>query len=187
MGSSSAVLVAPSGHIWVAERCGANSCGNSDLAPVLEFDATGKLLSSFGANMFAFPHGMWIEKEGTILVDGRAGRNRKGTPGIQFTPEGRILMTVGKAGVAGDGPDTFNQPNAVVIGPNGDIFVSDGHIPGRGNARVLKFSREGRPIKQWGGHGDQHVRGSCGGQQGNIYAAEVSPREVAESSQNGVL
>src|SRR5258708_20430506 len=62
-------------------------------------------------------------------------------------------MTLGKAGEAGDGPDTLNQPNAVAIAPNGDIFVSDGHSPGRGNARVLKFSKDGTFIKQWGGHG----------------------------------
>src|SRR5215813_7673162 len=68
MGSTSAVWVAPSGHIWVAERCGANSCANSQLAPVLEFDPSGKLLSSFGAKMFAFPHGIWIEKDGTIWL-----------------------------------------------------------------------------------------------------------------------
>jgi sugar lactone lactonase YvrE len=64
-----------------------------------------------------------------------------------------VLMTLGKAGVAGDGPDTFNQPNDVAIAPNGDIFVSDGHTPGMGNARVVKFSKDGKFLKQWGGHG----------------------------------
>ena len=62
-------------------------------------------------------------------------------------------MTLGKAGVAGDGPDTFNEPNDVAIAPNGDIFVSDGHTPGRGNARVVKFTKDGKFIKQWGEHG----------------------------------
>src|SRR4030095_6648033 len=55
MGSSSAVFVAPGGRIWVAERCGVNSCADSQLPPVLEFDASGKLLKSFGAGMFLFP------------------------------------------------------------------------------------------------------------------------------------
>ena len=154
MGSTSAVWVAPSGHIWVAERCGANSCSNSDLAPVLEFDTSGKLLSSFGAKMFAFPHGIWIEKDGTIwLTDGQDSSGKSRQQVFKLTPGGKVLMTLGKEGVAGDGPDTFNQPNAVAIAPNGDIFVSDGHSPGRGNARVLKFSKDGKPIKQWGGHG----------------------------------
>jgi sugar lactone lactonase YvrE len=153
MGSTSAVWVAPSGHIWIAERCGANSCANSDLAPVLEFEASGKLLRSWGAKVFVFPHGIWIEKDGSIWITDGQGANDKGHQVFKFSPEGQVLMTLGKAGVAGDGPDTFNQPNAVAVAPNGDIFVSDGHSPARGNARVIKFSKDGKFIKQWGGHG----------------------------------
>jgi sugar lactone lactonase YvrE len=153
MGSTSAVFVAPSGHIWVAERCGVNTCAGSDLAPVLEFDASGKVLSTFGAGMFQFPHGIWIEKDGSIwLTDGQGG-NGKGHTVFKFSPQGKVLMMLGKPGVAGDTPDTFNQPNAVAVAANGDIFVSDGHNAGRGNARVLKYSKDGKFIKQWGGHG----------------------------------
>jgi sugar lactone lactonase YvrE len=153
MGSTSAVFVAASGHIWVAERCGANSCAGSKLAPVLEFDPTGKLLKSWGEGMFVFPHGILIEKDGTIWITDGQGANGKGQQVFKLSPDGKILMTLGKAGVAGDGPDTFDQPNAVAIAPNGDIFVSDGHNAGRGNARVVKFSKDGTFIKQWGGHG----------------------------------
>ena len=64
-----------------------------------------------------------------------------------------MLMTFGKPGLTGDTPDLFNQPNAVAIAPNGDIFISDGHDRGRGNARVLKYNKDGKFIKQWGGHG----------------------------------
>jgi len=155
MGSTSAVWVAPSGHIWVAERCGANSCAGSNVAPVLEFDAAGKPVSSFGAGMFIFPHGIWIEKDGSIWLTDGQGRDGKGHQVFHFSSSGKVLMTLGKAGEAGDGPDTFNQPNAVAIAPNGDIFVSDGHNPGRGNARVVKFSKDGKFIKQWGGHGSE--------------------------------
>jgi DNA-binding beta-propeller fold protein YncE len=153
MGSTSAVFVAPGGHIWVADRCGVNSCANSDLAPVMEFDPAGKLLRSWGAGMFVFPHGILIEKDGTIWLTDGQGANGKGNQVFKLSPEGKVLMTLGKAGVAGDGPDTFNQPNAVAIAPNGDIFVSDGHNAGRGNARVVKFTKDGKFIKQWGGHG----------------------------------
>lgn len=155
MGSTSAVWVAPSGHIWVAERCGANSCAGSNVAPVLEFDPAGKPVSSFGAGMFIFPHGIWIEKDGSIWLTDGQGRDGKGHQVFHFSPSGKVLMTLGKPGEAGDGPDTFNQPNAVAIAPNGDIFVSDGHNPGRGNARVVKFSKDGKFIKQWGGHGSE--------------------------------
>ncbi len=153
MGSTSAVAVAANGHVWVAERCGANSCAGSSFAPVLEFDPSGKLLRSFGAGLFLFPHSITFDKEGNLWITDGHGDGSKGQQVFKFSPEGKILMTLGKAGVAGDGPDTFNQPNAVAIAPNGDIFVSDGHNPGRGNARVVKFSKDGKFIKQWGGHG----------------------------------
>src|SRR5262249_3635171 len=59
-GSTAGVAIDPDGaSVWVAERCGANSCAGSDLAPVLKFDASGKLVKSFGAGMFVFPHGIF--------------------------------------------------------------------------------------------------------------------------------
>ena len=61
-------------------------------------------------------------------------------------------MTLGKAGVAGNGPDEFNAPSAVVVAPNGDIFVADGH-GGNTNARIVKFSKDGKFIKAWGKKG----------------------------------
>ena len=153
MGSTSAVAVAPDGHIWVVERCGANSCAESNLPPILEFAPAGQLIRAFGAGMFVFPHAITFDNDGNFWVTDGQGRAGKGHQVFKFSPEGKLLMTLGKAGVAGDGPDTFNQPNAVAIAPNGDLFIADGHSPGRGNARVLKFSKDGKPIKQWGGHG----------------------------------
>jgi sugar lactone lactonase YvrE len=153
MGSTSAVEIDRDGHIWVAERCGANSCAGSDLAPILQFDRSGKVLRSWGAGMFIFPHGIAIDREGAIWITDGQGQNGKGHQVFKFNPDGKVLMTLGKAGVAGDGPDTFNQPDDVAIAPNGDIFVSDGHSVGMGNARVVKFSKDGKFIKQWGKHG----------------------------------
>jgi len=153
MGSTSGVAIAKDGHIWVAERCGANSCRDSKLDPVMEFDSSGKLLRNWGGGMFVFPHGLTIDKDGNLWITDGQGVEGKGHTVWKFTPDGKALMTLGKPGVAGDGPDTFNQPNAVAIAPNGDIFVSDGHNTGRNNARVLKFTKDGKFIKQWGGHG----------------------------------
>jgi sugar lactone lactonase YvrE len=155
MGSTSAVDIDRDGKsIWVAERCGVNSCvGKDSIAPILKLDQSGNVLKSFGEGMFVFPHGICIDKAGNIWITDGQGNNGKGHQVFKFSPEGKVLMTLGKAGVAGDGEDTFNQPNDVAIAPNGDIFVSDGHNIGSGNARVLKFSKEGKFIKQWGGHG----------------------------------
>jgi DNA-binding beta-propeller fold protein YncE len=153
-GSASGVAVDRDGKsIWVGERCGANSCAASTVAPILKFDSSGKLVTSFGAEMFMFPHGLTVDQAGNVWVTDGQGKEGKGHQVFKFSPEGKVLMTLGKAGVAGDGPDTFNQPNAVAVAPNGDIFVSDGHSVGRGNARVVKFSKDGTFIKQWGGHG----------------------------------
>ncbi|HEU4391258.1 MAG TPA: hypothetical protein VFV34_25895, partial [Blastocatellia bacterium] len=133
-GATSAVDIDRDGKsIWVAERCGANSCAGSDLPVVLKFDSSGKLVKSFAAGMFIFPHGIHVDRQGNVWVtDGiPPGANQlaiagKGHVVVKFSPEGKVLLTLGKAGIAGDGPDTFNQPSDVITAPNGDIFVADG-------------------------------------------------------------
>ena len=152
MGVVSALDVDRDGNIWVLERCGANTCAGSNLAPIFKFDPSGKLLKSFGEGMLVWPHGLHVDKDGNVWVtDGRESGG-KGHQVFKFSPEGKVLLTLGKAGVAGDGPDTFNAPSAVVIAPNGDIFVADGHGDDANN-RIVKFSKEGRFIKTWGKKG----------------------------------
>jgi DNA-binding beta-propeller fold protein YncE len=65
-------------------------------------------------------------------------------------------MTLGKKGVVGAGLDEFDAPTDVAIAPNGDIFVGDGHTGGGtavGNARIVKFNKDGKFIKTWGKKG----------------------------------
>jgi DNA-binding beta-propeller fold protein YncE len=156
-GATSAVYPAPDGmSIWVAERCGANSCiGNTDMDVVFQFDLNGKLLRSFGKGMFAWPHGLHVDAQGNVwVVDANAiGANADGG-GLghaifKFSPEGRLLMTLGTKGEAGTGAKHFTQPSDVLVAPNGDIFVVDGHGAG-GSNRVAKFDRDGKFIKEWG-------------------------------------
>ena len=71
----------------------------------------------------------------------------KGNQVYKFSPDGKLLLTLGKPGGAAS-PDFFYQPNDVVTAPNGDIFVSEGH--GRGNNRIMKFDKSGKFIKEWG-------------------------------------
>jgi len=194
-GSTSAVEIDKDGKsIWVAERCGTNSCLDratgkmSDLPAVLKFDASGKLVKSFGAGLLIFPHGIYVDKDGNVWVTdgqddapvpargGGAGRGAAGgaaggaaagggraaapsgpigpRPGathgsqvFKFSPDGKVLLTLGKPGGAAT-PDYFYQPNDVIVAPNGDIFVSEGH--GGGNNRILKFDKTGKFIKEWG-------------------------------------
>jgi sugar lactone lactonase YvrE len=157
LGSTAGVDIDRDGRsVWVFERCGGTSqglaCAESKLAPILEFDASGKLVKSFGAGMFISPHGLHVDRQGNVWVTDGQGRNGKGHQAIKFGPDGKVLMTLGKEGVAGDGPDTFNQPSDVMVAPNGDIFVADGH-GGNSNARIVKFSKDGKFIKAWGKKG----------------------------------
>ena len=169
-GSTSAVDIDRDGRsVWVAERCGANSCVGSDLPAVYKFDVKGALVSSFGAGMFVAPHGIYVDREDNVWVtdcactggrgrgpaDSAAPRPSKGHQVFKFSPTGKLLMTLGRAG-GGAGAEYFTQPNDVLVAPNGDIFVAEGHSSAPGSAaRILKFSKDGRLIKSWGkfGHG----------------------------------
>ena len=151
-GSSSGLSTDSKGNVWVIERCGGNSCFDRTEAPVLEFDPSGRLLKSFGAEMFVFPHGLFVDKDDNVWIADADGKDGKGHQVVKFSPEGKVLMTLGKPGVAGDGPDTFNCPSGVVVAANGDIFVSDGHGQ-NGNDRIVKFSPNGKFLTAWGKKG----------------------------------
>src|SRR5262245_46263246 len=163
-GSTSAVEIDKDGKsIWVAERCGTNSCQDSMLDSILHFDENGKLIKSFGAGLLIAPHGIFVDRDGNVWVtdctctgggargaDAAAPAPTKGHQVFKFSPDGKLLMTLGKAG-GGRDPEFFFQPNDVLVAPNGDIFISEGHASAAGStARILKFSKDGKLIKSWG-------------------------------------
>jgi DNA-binding beta-propeller fold protein YncE len=138
--------------VWVYDRCGAKTCEGSTLAPIQKFDASGKLVASFGAGLINWPHGLGVDRDGNVWVtDGHAG-NGRGQTAIKFSPDGRVLMTLGKPGVAGSGHDELNGPSDVLVAPNGDIYVADGHGE-KTNDRIVKYSPDGKFITAWGHHG----------------------------------
>ena len=86
-GATSAVYPAADGNIWVAERCGENSCaGKEDVDPILLYDKEGKLLKSFGAGLFLWPHGMHVDPDGNPVGHRRSGRRQQRSPGSQVQP-----------------------------------------------------------------------------------------------------
>jgi sugar lactone lactonase YvrE len=146
-----AVEAAPDGKIYVIHRCFENSCAGRTEPPILKFDKSGKLLKSWGAGMFVFPHGATVDPQGNLWVTDEQIKDGKGYQVFKFSPEGKLLMTLGKAGVASAEPGLFDEPTDVAIAPNGDIFITEGHSGGTvGNDRVSKFSKDGRFIKTWG-------------------------------------
>lgn len=216
-GSTSAVAVDRDGQtIWVAERCGTNSCVGSTIDPVLKFDANGNLLAHFGAGMIASPHGILVDRDGNVWVidcsctggGGARGRGAGATPAgapapapaapttghqiFKFSPDGKLLMTLGKAG-GGRDAEYFFQPNAIAVAPNGDIFVSEGHSSTPGStARVFKFSKDGKLIKTWGQLGDgpddfNQPHALAFDSKGRLFVGDRSNNRIKIFDQDGKL
>ena len=197
-GSTSAIDIDPDGRsVWVAERCGANTCAGSDLPVVLEFDPSGRLLRSFGGGMFIFPHGIHVDRSGNVwITDGIPPRSAsppatagKGHEVVKFSPDGKVLLRLGKAGVAGAGPDTFNQPSDVAVAPIGDVFVADGH-GGDSNARIVKFTADGKFIKAWGRKGSapgefDTPHGLAFDSRGRLFVADRNNNRIQIFDQEG--
>lgn len=114
--------------------------------PVIELDPSGKVLKTWGDKMFVWPHGFRIDRDGFLWITDGRGADGRGQQVFKLAPDGRVVMTLGTKGVAGDSPDTFNGPCDVAFAANGDIFVADGHV----NDRVVKFSKDGKFLKAWG-------------------------------------
>jgi hypothetical protein len=207
------VHVAANGNVWVFHRCfydkpsGDATCLNRGDAnpPILEFNPAGRLLNSFGAGLFAHPHGFTVDRHGNIwatdtndeeTILGMPARNAQGvTMGhavLKISPSGKVLMTIGKQGVAGNGPDRFDRPTGVAIAPNDDVFVADGHFPNKSNtARVVKYSPDGRFIREWGRMGSEpgNFREPhdifVGGSKGQVYVADRQNNRVQVFDQDG--
>lgn len=191
-GSTSAVEVDRDGRsIWVAERCGANSCADSNLPALLKFDSGGRLVTSFGSGILVFPHGIHVDGEGNVWVTDARGREGKGHQVFKFGTDGKLLLALGKAGVTGDGPDTFNQPSDVAVAPSGDVFVADGHDE-NSNARIVKFSKEGRFVKAWGRRGSSPgefdtPHGLAFDSRGRLFVADRGNNRIQIFDQEGAF
>ena len=269
-GAISAVDIDKDGRsIWIAERCGGNSgCPtNPTVNPILLFDASGKLVRSFGAGMVMSPHGIHVDREGNVWVtdysdnvprparggapaaDGArgagaaggtgraagagrgggaargtapdaggvtpqpaaggrattlpaavppAGRGAAGPVGaaagatkghqvFKFSPDGKLLMALGMPGGSND-VGYFYQPNDVLVAPNGDIFVAQGH--GGANGRILKFDKNGKFVKHFGkagpGPGEFNVPHALAmDSQGRIFVGDRGNNRVQLFDQEG--
>jgi DNA-binding beta-propeller fold protein YncE len=190
-GTVAAISVDRSGNVWAFERCGADTCENSKEPPILEFDPSGKLIGSFGAGMFVFPHAIFIDGDDNVWVADANGNGSKGHTVVKFDHSGAVLLTLGKPGVTGDGADTFNRPSGVVVSPQGDIFVSDGH--GRdSNARIVKFSKDGKFVKAWGKRGSgpgefDTLHGIAMDSRGRLFVADRENNRIQIFDQNGTF
>jgi len=201
-GSSSAVDMDPDGEsIWVAERCGGNinACvNNPDLNLIMKFDRDGNMVASFGASYITWPHGIDVDSQGNVWVtDGRDNRNEDNPPdeviGHQvhkFSPTGIHLMSLGSPG-GGREPDYFFQPNDVLVAPNGDIYVAEGHSNQQtAPARILKFNNEGELLMSFGSIGNgpgefQQPHALAMDSRGRLFVGDRSNNRIQIFDQDG--
>src|SRR5262245_38333991 len=222
-GALNAVAIDNDGEsVWVATRCGANpstppgaspfmydSCAGSKVAPVLKLDARGNLLQSFGADLFIFPHKIYVDAQGNVwVVDARGANERerkqypdekpKGHVVVKFSPQGKMLMTIGTPGVAGDPPSALTEPTSVVIARNGDIFIAEGHSGQYEDAgpnsvgRISVFNKDGRYIRSFGkwGPGPGEFRTPhdiAMDAQGHLFVADRGNMRVQILEQDGTF
>jgi len=107
---------------------------------------TGKILKSWGDNLFIMPHGLTVDHQNNVWVT---------DVGLQqifkFSHDGKLLMKLGVAKVPGNDSLHFNLPTDIAVADDGTFYVSDGY----GNSRVVKFSSKGKYIQAWGKFGNK--------------------------------
>jgi DNA-binding beta-propeller fold protein YncE len=165
-GGSNGVAIDRDGRsVWATDRCSpgtAPGCLGSKGNPVHHFDESGKEIRSFGGGMFVWPHGIHVDRDGNVWVtDARApspddlakfpGEANKGSVVVKFSPEGKVLMTLGKPGVRGNPPEALTDPTDVVTDPgNGDVYVAESHTnvadPNL-TGRISVFDRSGKFLR----------------------------------------
>ena len=182
LGSVAGVGVDSHGNVFVFHRAG-RTWPHSDvleLTPIARptidvFDGrSGALLTRWGSNLFAMPHGLTIDHHDNVWLTDVALQQV-----YEFSHDGHLLLTLGERGVAGNDAGHFNRPTEVAVSPDGSFYVSDGYR----NTRVMKFSANGKFLFQWG------TKGTGPGQfdlphwvsldaTGNVYVADRGNKRI---------
>ena len=142
---------------------------------------TGKILNSWGANLFIMPHGLTVDKNNNVWVTDVALQQI-----FKFSHDGKLLMKLGVAKIAGNDATHFNLPTDVAIADDGSFYVSDGY----GNSRVVKFSKEGNYLFEWGKKGDRPGEFNIPhaidlDSHGNVYVADRENNRIQKFDSTG--
>jgi sugar lactone lactonase YvrE len=168
-GGSNGVAIDRDGKsVWAVDRCSPGTtpgCFGTKANPVHHFDESGKEIKSFGGGMFVWPHGIHVDKDGNVWVaDARGttpaelknspGETAKGSFVVKFSPEGKVLMTIGKSGVRGNPPDALTDPTDIVTDPrNGDVYIAESHTDVNDPSligRISVFDKNGKFLRTMG-------------------------------------
>ena len=154
-GGSNGVAIDPDGRsVWAVDRCSPGTtpgCVDSPGNPVHHFDESGNEIQSFGGGMFVWPHGIHVDRDGNVWVADARAESNKGSVVVKFSPEGRVLMTLGTPGVSGNPPEALTDPTSVLTDPgNGDVYVAESHTNVTDPnlvGRISVFDRDGNFLR----------------------------------------
>jgi DNA-binding beta-propeller fold protein YncE len=183
MGAPASVAFLPGGHLLVLSRGPQNA--------FFEFEPGGKFVRAFGDRMTR-AHGLRIDRDGNIWATDVGAHTV-----MKFSPQGNLLLTLGTKGEAGEWNETagarhFNQPNDIAVAANGDVFVVQGHTPGGGDPRVLKFDKTGKFLKTWGGRGKgpgqfEVAHGIAIDAKGQLWVTDRENQRIQVFTQDGTF
>jgi peptidylamidoglycolate lyase len=106
--------------------------------------AKGQVIQSWGNNLFIMPHGLTVDRHDNIWVTD-VGLHQV----FKFSHNGKLLLTLGEAGIPGKDTAHFNKPTDVAIAKDGSVYISDGYV----NSRIMLFDASGKFLKEWGEKG----------------------------------
>ncbi|TAL47177.1 MAG: 6-bladed beta-propeller [Chitinophagaceae bacterium] len=189
LGQPTGIGIDTSGHIFIFHRAGrrwTEPFPDSAISfpTILELDnETGKILNSWGANLFIMPHGLTVDKHNNIWVTD-VGLHQV----LKFSHDGRLLIKWGVPKVPGNDSLHFNLPTDVAIANDGSFYVSDGY----GNSRVVKFSATGKYLFTWGSHGNKPGEFNIPhaitlDDKGNVYVADRENNRIQVFDSTGAF
>ena len=168
-GGSNGVAIDKDGKtVWATDRCSPGTtpgCLGTQANPVHHFDETGKEIKSFGGGMFVWPHGIHVDRDGNVWVTDARTPNAddlqkfpdarsKGSVVLKFSPDGKLLLTLGKPGTKGNPPEALTEPTDVVTDPsNGDVYVAESHTDVTDPnlvGRISVFDKNGKFVRSFG-------------------------------------
>ncbi|HEV2124991.1 MAG TPA: 6-bladed beta-propeller, partial [Chloroflexota bacterium] len=167
---------------------------------VMIYEADGTFVRSWGEALFKNCHGITIGPDDSVYLVDSAGHSVQ-----KFTRDGKLLLTIGPAGVASDtgydskapdhaarvasikrGGGPYYLPTNLAVAPNGDLYVTDGYD----NARVHQFTATGEYVRSWGepgtGPGEFNLpHGIAVDAQGQVLVADRENERIQFFSPDG--
>ena len=176
-GECTGVAVDKADNVWIFNR---------GPHPVMQFNSSGKMLQAWNEAPIKSSHGIRVDPDGNVWLIDVAGHKV-----LKMSPTGHLLMVLGAVGGAtGDqnAKYAFNRPTNVGFAPDGSFFITDGY----GNSRVVKYSKEGEYIKQWGskGTGDNQfniVHDIVVDKAGKLFVADRENHRIEIYDQEGAF